>query len=462
MPKCVSADLNGDESACRETTPAMDECVVCGETVDVKRCGRCKLISYCSKDCQRLDSDNHQIYCNAIVDLQKIEKEKLYRDKTVRQKHLDWKTQRKLVKLVGEKPMLRCMLDSKEFELLWDTGSMVSLVGRNWVEEHFPDEKIYSVSEFFDDNLTVRAANATEVKYDGVVLLDFSLNGMEEEGFVIPVLVASDDIVEPILGYNIIEHLIVSGTEKQHETLGVSLHGKKKAFEVSALTTLIKERAKDPDFLTDVTAATSIVVPAGRRMQMRCRVKAESNDKEQTVYFSPILTASDEDLTFSETVSQLRRGRTNYVTVDVMNLTSVDKELHKGRVIGSMHRVSAVIPMMKLFNTEKKENQKTANIGAVDIGAVDVGDNEEEDAGWNVGDVDLSHLSEEQQEILREVLLEEKEVFAESEEDIGDISGLQMPIHLVDQVPVSAAYRKVPPHLYKEVKEYIDDLHTNG
>ena len=61
-----------------------------------------------------------------------------------------------------------------------------------------------TVSEFFDDKLSVRAANSTEVKYDGVVLFDFNLNGVEEEGFVIPVLVASGDIVEPILGYNVL------------------------------------------------------------------------------------------------------------------------------------------------------------------------------------------------------------------------------------------------------------------
>ena len=472
--KRIDADLDGDKSACTETTPDMDECVVCGETTDIKRCGKCKLISYCSKECQRLDSDNHQVYCSAIVNLQKIETDKLYGDRTVRQKQLDWKTQRKLVKLVGEKPTLRCKLDEKEFDLLWDTGSMVSLVGRNWVREHYPDEKIYSVSEFFNDNLSVRAANSTEVKYDGVVLLDFSLNGLEGEGFVIPVLVASDEIVEPILGYNVIEHLIVSGTDKHHETLGISLGGKRKGFEVSALTTLIQERAKDPDFLTEVTAATSIVIPAGRRIQMRCRVKANGNDKEQTVYFSPIVTPSDEDLTFSETVSQLRRGRTNYVTVDVMNLTNVDKELHKGRVIGSMHGVSAVIPMTKLINAEKKK-KIIANIGTVDAGvensgavdvdveAVDVGDNEEEGAGgWNLGDVDLSHLSDQQQNILRKVLQEEKEVFSESDLDIGDIPDLQMPIHLVDEIPVNAAYRKIPPNLYKEVKDYVDDLQTNG
>ena len=84
---------------------------------------------------------------------------------------------------------------------------------------------------------------------------------------------------------------------------------------------------------------------------MKCRVKAQSNDDEQTVYFSPALSENEEELMFSQTVSKLRRGRTNHVVVDVMNHSAQDRVLRKGTVIGSMHSVASVIPMTKLFNT---------------------------------------------------------------------------------------------------------------
>ena len=87
--------------------------------------------------------------------------------------------------------------------------------------------------------------------------------------------------------------------------------------------------------------------------------------RDRTVYFSPILTASDEDLTFSETVSQLRRGRTNYVTVDVMNLTTMERTLHKGRMMGCVQSVAAVIPMVKMFDTSKKR-ERVVETGAVE------------------------------------------------------------------------------------------------
>ena len=69
--------------------------------------------------------------------------------------------------------MLNCYLGGKRFELLWDTGSMISMVGRSWVNKNFPDLKIHSVSDFLGDELHVRAANSTKINFDGVCVLEF-------------------------------------------------------------------------------------------------------------------------------------------------------------------------------------------------------------------------------------------------------------------------------------------------
>ncbi|KAJ7793193.1 hypothetical protein B0H14DRAFT_151099 [Mycena olivaceomarginata] len=39
---------------------------ICKKTV-VNRCSACKLVSYCSKECQRLDRKNHKIQCKAAT-----------------------------------------------------------------------------------------------------------------------------------------------------------------------------------------------------------------------------------------------------------------------------------------------------------------------------------------------------------------------------------------------------------
>ena len=206
---------------CKDT-PSKDVCCVCGTSENVKRCGKCKLTSYCSGKCQKSHVSYHAAYCSAISDLQKLEKEKLYRDYSVHQKQIDFRTKKKILKLVGDKPMLTCSLDGEKYEVLWDTGSMISLVDRRWLKKNFPDKKIISVDEFLgNEELHVRAANSTEIEFDGVVLLNFSLG--KGDGFVIPVIVSSQDVNEPILGYNVIEHLILNGSPAQRLALKSSL-----------------------------------------------------------------------------------------------------------------------------------------------------------------------------------------------------------------------------------------------
>ena len=100
-------------------------CCVCKSKENVRRCGKCNITLYCSKQCQVSHISQHRGWCSimsGMVQLQDIEEAKLYGDMSVRQKQVDGKTQTKMVKLVGEKPMLHCFLDGLGFEVLWDTG----------------------------------------------------------------------------------------------------------------------------------------------------------------------------------------------------------------------------------------------------------------------------------------------------------------------------------------------------
>ena len=454
-----------------EEPPALkvEACCVCGSTTEVKRCGKCKLVSYCSKTCQKSHIEHHSKYCGAIADLLKLEIENMYKNHTVRQEQIDVKLKKRMVKLVGKKPMLKCRIDGKVVELLWDTGSMVSIVGRKWVKRNFPGKKIFSVAEFLDnEELRLRAANKSNIKVDGVILWEFELDGMEK-GFVVPVVVSSEDLGEPILGYNVIEHLVLNGAKEQTGALQASLSSTRRGFDVNSLVALVEERAEQADFLTEVKAASSMTIPAASKVQIRCRVKARSNDGEQTVYFSPRIEEGDDELTFLETVSKLRRGKTNYLVVEVLNQSRRDKVLVKGTVIGSIHGVSAVIPMVSHGATGV---QKSGEERSVDVSKVEAEEHgveteesvvtEEQVVETDVKKWNLSHLNENQRKLMEKVLEEERDMFSTSDADIGDIQDFQMDINLTDNIPVTEAYRRVPPHLYKEVRDYIDDLLTNG
>ena len=456
----TEVDDNEGEEKSSEVTPDLkvDTCCVCKSSQDVKRCGRCKLVSYCSKKCQKLHLEEHSKYCGALADLMKLEVEKVYKDQTVRQDSTDAKLMKRMVKLVGKKPILKCKIDGKVMKLLWDTGSMVSVAGRKWVKKNFPNKKIFSVSEFLENQeLNLQAANKTKINLDGVILLELGVDGVDE-GFVVPVVVSSDELGEPILGYNVIEHLVLKGTEGQTDALRTALSCTRSGFEVNSLVALVQERAEREDFLTELKASSSVTIPAGHKVQIRCRVKTTSDDGEKTVYFSPRVEEGDDELRFLETVAKVRRGRTNYMVVEVLNQSARDKVLSKGTVLGSVHGVSAVIPMIKQFETGASQVGGEMDTDGVEVNKVEVKtDGEPAEVKW-----DLSHLDAEKRKLMEEVLLEQKDMFSTSDTDIGDIPDFQMDINVTDDIPVTEAYRRIPPHLYKEVRDYIDDLLTNG
>ena len=150
-----------------DTPEIVGTCCVCAGTENVMVCGGCKSTRYCSKACQKVHRPHHAVYCAHIKELAAIEKSKLYGKETVHQRQDDFKLRRKILNLVGEKPMVSCYLGDDKAEMLWDTGSMVSMVDRRWVRRHFPDEVIYPVSAFLDKELHVQAANETRIKFDG-------------------------------------------------------------------------------------------------------------------------------------------------------------------------------------------------------------------------------------------------------------------------------------------------------
>ena len=116
----------------------------------------------------------------------------------------------KLVKLIGHKPVINFMLNDKNFEGLWDIGSMIRLLNVDWLKTEFNDIQIGLIDKFVGDkspNLTLRPADNTEIKIIGIVTFHFSIPNLQNK-FTVPFIVTSNNIVNPIIDFNIIEHLV--------------------------------------------------------------------------------------------------------------------------------------------------------------------------------------------------------------------------------------------------------------
>ena len=93
----------------------------------------------------------------------------------------------KLVKLVGERPLVNIYLNGKKVKGLWDTGAMISLMNRKFLKANFPDSIIHSIADFTGEGFTLTAANKSRIDIDGVVVLNFGV--MDKELFQVPFLI---------------------------------------------------------------------------------------------------------------------------------------------------------------------------------------------------------------------------------------------------------------------------------
>lgn len=72
--------------------------------------------------------------------------------------------------------------------------------------------------------------------------------------------------------------------------------------------------------------------------------------------------------------------------------------------------------------------------------------------------IDLSGLTHEHREKARKLPTDESDVFIASDDDIGDVNTHSMKINLQNNVPVQQTYHSVSKHLYRELRNYSEDL----
>ena len=358
----------------------------------------------------------------------------------------------RIVKLIGSKPLFQCCLSGIDTLVLWDTGSMVSLADMKWVRENFPDLEIRPITDFLEEGEEVRftAANNTEVPVTGCVVLHFKIG---ENSFPVPFLITESELSERIVGYNVIENLIKTGRPEDIVNLLINSIRGSDAGKVEVMVNLISQTDDNDDFLGELKAVKSCVIPPKSSVRIKCRVKGDVKGLDLSFLCSePCLAEWDDDLIVTESLGQLSRGRTPHVNVEIRNTSASEKFIDKKMTVGEICAINAVLPI-KLFNDPEVVN--------ADIASVQTSEGVAQSEKWQPK-ANLEHLNEKERKEIEELLYEECEVFAKNDTDIGDIPDCQMYIHLQDEVPVNQAYRHLPRKLYDDVKSYLNDLIVNG
>ncbi|KAL1278521.1 hypothetical protein QQF64_025194 [Cirrhinus molitorella] len=364
--------------------------------------------------------------------------------------------------LVGKKCLVNCYIQGQRTQVLWDTGSQVSAIDETWKADNLPDIWMRDIAEIVDpDNpLQIEAANGTEIPYVGWVEVSVRLVGSSAE-FHVPMLVMKgNQQPRPIIGFNVIEHVMTSSQTKEGnaedgnliKTVTKAFPNLPKRMARAFIKAVSVERTSE--YLVR-TAHHGVNVPSHSIMQVKCKVHAKPLKEDTMLVFEPDDNGQWSDgLEFCDTLVQIKKGASPHITLIVQNSTAHDIMLKGKTAIGTVQPVVSVCP----FSTPLDAHLP------VQVNRIEVEHDKDQEVDAELWDppIDLSHLEEDKRQIVHEMLREESGCFSRSENDIGCIEKLQLKISLKDQEPVARTYMSVPKPLYEEMKEYILDLIAQG
>ena len=204
---------------------------------------------------------------------------------------LPYKMKMKLIRLVGERPVVDICLNDVNVNGLWDTGAMVSVMNEDFLCKNFPDAEIRPVEEVTGkSDLNVTVANQGALSVKGIAVLNFGV----EKGqrlFQIPFLITSDNLVNTIIGYNTIEHLVTNFKEKIDLPSSLTkVIGSLSEKNAESMVNLVQLGGEIDQLAKEAKLDKTAVIFPGCIEKVRCKVKdlQVNNAFNKVILFSPL------------------------------------------------------------------------------------------------------------------------------------------------------------------------------
>ncbi len=342
----------------------------------------------------------------------------------------------------------------------------MSIIDQQWTDTHILTHMLRPLSELLEEELGVYAVTGHAVPYTGWVELTVNLAGNEDPNLTIqaPFLVSPLPLPQPLLGANVLQE-IVRRKESSGDAVATVVSLLRSAFgieeeQVEAIVNFIQVPPRtycDP--VTIRVGQDHTIIPPGRTAYVWCRVPPNFDVSNPTVLYEPMEESVVlGQLSVGEGLLEINNTRRPYVKVPISNHSKHEVTLPRRTSLGTIQHV------IKVIETNTPESHQAdptpRKMTSVEVKSV-ASPSTSRPESW-LPPVDISHLSPEQQQAVKEVLYEECGAFARDSDDIGCIPSLQMEIRTKDDIPVQRAYASIPKPLYREVKEYIQELLVKG
>ena len=355
---------------------------------------------------------------------------------------------------VGECPEVTLDLGSaKDVRCLLDTGAQVSTITQRFYNENLSHEELIDVSKF----ISIKGAQGLAIPYCGYVELTITALGrvFHNMGF----LVVKDPpdfsmgerkkLVPGVIGSNVLRDM---KRTLQTELGGDYQEGLKdeKRHVWTSVFALYEEITVDST--THTRGKARIAGNAPVLLQKRCTqpvvttVAPCRKGEVRTALFEEI---EGEHLPrgVKATPSFLRVTDTGTVTILVTNFSDHDVYLQPRMPLGVISDASEVNgrDQTQCFHEEHRGVTKDSSDVKGILERMEVGD-----------------ISPDQKAALQSLLLQYSDVFSQDEDDIGLCQDISHRIYTKDDIPVKVPHRRIPPHHWQEVQDYLQQCLDKG
>ena len=127
-------------------------------------CGLCKTVNYCSNKCQKKHWLSHKSLCQSIAALEQQRQERTDQSRLFNSSFLQHGKE-KVVELVGEKCVAKCMANKNQTVMLLDIEAQVFIVRKYYLTSNYLELIAKPLKEILenDDSFRVQSANSTQV-----------------------------------------------------------------------------------------------------------------------------------------------------------------------------------------------------------------------------------------------------------------------------------------------------------
>ena len=344
--------------------------------------------------------------------------------------------------LVGEASEIGLLIDNVNTRALLDTGSTVSTVSSSFYEEHLSGKVIKTFNSILGFEL--HCADGSTLPYKGFIEVDIQAPGLQN-GKIYPCLflvvedTAYHQTVPLLIGTNILRVLMedvktdngvryLQGTQLQTPWY--------LAFRCLALR---EKELSRKDFKLGIvkSAETSkITIPPNSRRTVNGYIDRQTRYQDSCAMIQATIESFiPQDLDIVPTVVSYTYGHQDTVPVHICNITT--------RTVTVSPR--AILCELQAVNVEDLQLHHDLKDPQLDLIHIDTG-----------------NVTPEQYEGVKDFIGRNKDLFSWHDTDIGHVTTVEHNIELYEEMSFKQRPRRIPPSMYQEVRNHLQQLLDAG